>query len=222
MERFVADLLLVLPLGRRLCDECMVVWLFLLSGLRTVLICLLWSLFLLLIFFFICCSLSAVSALINAFELVFAITSCAVIFAFLFLSVTVHFFFIIGMFVLSYALNSIYVFVISGHGFKFLYNFMGITFSSVPLSILKFVFVSFMYSSVDHLFCCTVFTFFSIWRPCGGAHTHGGFCHVCSAYEDFCFCFCTFLRNDHACCIFRSFCYFCYVMLSSMCSCLSS
>ena len=37
---------------------------------------------------------------------------------------------------------------------------MGITFSSVPLSILKFVFISFMYSSLDHLICCTVFTFF--------------------------------------------------------------
>ena len=46
---------------------------------------------------FINCSLSAVSA----FELVFAITSCAVIFTFLFLSVTVHFP-IIGIFVLLY------------------------------------------------------------------------------------------------------------------------
>ena len=54
-------------------------------------------------------------------------------------------------------------FLISGAGFMFLYNFMGITFSSAPVSILKFVFVSFIYSSVDHLFCCTVFIFFSIW-----------------------------------------------------------
>ena len=44
---------------------------------------------------------------------------------------------------------------------------MGILFSSAPVSILKFVFVLFMYSSVDHLFCCTVL--FSIWHPCGGA-----------------------------------------------------
>ena len=42
----------------------------------------------------------------------------------------------------------------------FLYTFMGITFSSAPVSILKFVFVSFIYSSVNDLFCCTVFTFF--------------------------------------------------------------
>ena len=110
---------------------------------------------------FVSCSLSAVSALITAFELVFAITSCAVIFAFLFLSVTVHFP-IIEMFVLLYALNLICVFVFSGAGagFMFLYTFLGITFSSAPVSILKFVFVSFMYSSVDHLFCCTVFIFF--------------------------------------------------------------
>ena len=47
---------------------------------------------------FISCSLSAVSTLISVFELVFAITSYAVIFAFLFLSVTVRFP-IIGMFV---------------------------------------------------------------------------------------------------------------------------
>ena len=108
---------------------------------------------------FISCSLSAVSTLITAFELVFAITSCAVIFAFLFLSVTVHFL-IVRMFVLLYALNLICVFVISGAGFMFLYTFMAIMFSSTPVSILKFVFVLFIYSSVDHLFCCTVFTFF--------------------------------------------------------------
>ena len=107
---------------------------------------------------FISCSLSAVSALITAFELVFAITSYAVIFAFLFLSVTVHFP-IIGMFVL-YALNLICVFVISGAGFMFLYTFIGITFSSAHVLILKFVFVQFRYSSVHHLFCFTVFSFF--------------------------------------------------------------
>ena len=66
----------------------MVVFPFLQNSLRTVLIGLLRSLFLPLIFFFISCSLSAVSALITAFELVFAITICAVLFAFLFLSVT--------------------------------------------------------------------------------------------------------------------------------------
>ncbi len=48
---------------------------------------------------FISCSLSAVSALITAFESVFAITSYAVIFAFLFPSVTVHF-------LLSYCVES--------------------------------------------------------------------------------------------------------------------
>ena len=41
----------------------------------------------------------------------------------------------------------------------FLYTFMGITFSSAPVSMLKFVFLSFMYSSIKHLFCCTVFCF---------------------------------------------------------------
>ena len=61
-----------------------------------------------------------------------------------------------------YALNLIGVFVISGTGFMFLNTFMGITFSSAPVSILKFVvfFLSFMYSSVNYLFCYTVFTFF--------------------------------------------------------------
>ena len=88
---------------------------------------------------------------------VFTITSCVVIFAFLFLSV--HFS-IIEMFMLLYAHNSIWVFVISGVGFMFLYTFIYITFSSAPVSILKCVFVSFMYSSVDHLFFCSVFSFF--------------------------------------------------------------
>ena len=68
---------------------------------------------------FISCSLTAVSTLITMFELVFAITSCAVIFAFLFLSVTVHFL-IIGI-VLLYALNLICIFAISGAGFVFVY-----------------------------------------------------------------------------------------------------
>ena len=48
---------------------------------------------------FISCSLSAVSPLITAFELMFAFSSCAVIFGFLFFRVTVRFH-IIGMIVL--------------------------------------------------------------------------------------------------------------------------
>ena len=60
---------------------------------------------------YISCCFSAISALITAFELVFAITSCAVVFAFLFLSIIVHFP-IIGMFVLLDALNSIWVFLL--------------------------------------------------------------------------------------------------------------
>ena len=48
-----------------------------------------------------------------------------------------------------------------------------------------------------------------------------GITHVCSGYEDFCFCFCTFLRKGHACCIFRSFyymlsSYFCHVLSSNI------
>ena len=128
---------------------------------------------------FISGNISVISALITAFELVFAIKSCAVIFAFLFLIVIVHFP-IIKMFVLLLALNLICVFVIFAAGFMFLYTFMGITFNSVPVSILKFVFVSFMYNSVDHLFCCTVFTlFFNMASMWWCSYTHGGFCQVC-------------------------------------------
>ena len=46
----------------------------------------------------------------------------------------------------------------------FLYIFVGTTFSSAP--VLKFVFVSFMYSCVDHLFYGTVFTFFCQFGVC--------------------------------------------------------
>ena len=116
-----------------------------------------------------------------------------------------------------YALNLICVFVISGAGFMFLYTFMGITFSSAFVSVSKLVFVSFTYCSVDHLFVvqCLYFLMYGVY-----AHTQ-----MCSGYKGFCFC--TFLRNDHACCIFCSFCYmlgtyFCYVLLSNMSSCVSS